>query len=347
MPPDPAAPATARTQTWTRDPALLAAFALLTALVGFRLASWAAGSDVPPSTLDRAGPLTQALLPVVRLSAELAALAVVAGLSVSLFTLGRVRDLWVVPALPRSVAGWAGTWAALALAWSLLSASDISNQPVVEVLRTGLVLEYLRIIPQARTQAVAAALALGVALLALMAPRVAGRGRLAVLGLMLAGTGTALAYPLTVGHSASAANHQLAITVLVVHVLAAAAWVGGLAGLVVHLRHDAMRLLPAVSRFQVLALGAFAVVGASGVANAWTRVPDLATLTSTPYGWLLLAKAAALLVLGGFGAWHRRSTIRALADGEAGAFQRLAAVEVLVMTATVGLAVALSSTPTP
>jgi putative copper resistance protein D len=47
----------------------------------------------------------------------------------------------------------------------------------------------------------------------------------------------------------------------------------------------------------------------------------------------------------GIGWWHRRSTLPALEAGKAWAFWRLAAVEIAVMAATVGLAVALSRTP--
>ena len=56
-----------------------------------------------------------------------------------------------------------------------------------------------------------------------------------------------------------------------------------------------------------------------------------------------IPEGVALLV--GIGWWHRRSTLPALEAGRARAFWRLAAVEIVVMAATVGLAVALSRTP--
>ncbi len=321
-----------------------AAVAGLVALLVFRELS---GSRAP-SGLDYAGPLTRELLPVARLVGELAAVAVVAGLMASLLPVRRDADGALRPArLSRSVAGWALVWSVVSVVSSLLAASEISNQPVVDVLRTGLLLDYLTIIPQARYQVLTAVVALAVAAGAYLAGRRPAGPTPAVVLLLLAGTGLGAALPLVTGHAASAANHYLAISTLMVHVLAALAWVGGLAGLVAHLRGDDVGLRVAVGRFDGVALTCFVVVAVSGTLNAWIRVPDPGLLTSTTYGWLLLAKLAALVVLGGFGAWHRRRTIRELRSGRSTAFRRLAAVEVVVMAATVGLAVALSRTPTP
>jgi hypothetical protein len=50
-----------------------------------------------------------------------------------------------------------------------------------------------------------------------------------------------------------------------------------------------------------------------------------------------------MLVVAGW--WHRRTTIPELATGNRAAFRRLAGVELLIMAATVGVAVALSHTP--
>ncbi|HEX6445215.1 MAG TPA: cytochrome c oxidase assembly protein, partial [Streptosporangiales bacterium] len=55
----------------------------------------------------------------------------------------------------------------------------------------------------------------------------------------------------------------------------------------------------------------------------------------------------ALVLLGSFGWLHRRRTLPRLDAGSRRPFVRLAAVEVAVMTATIGLAVGLSRTPTP
>lgn len=147
------------------------------------------------------------------------------------------------------------------------------------------------------------------------------------------------------GHASGTEGHHQAMTGMFLHLVGVTLWVGGLLALLV-LRPVLGRALPVtVSRYSTVALGCYALVALSGVVVAVLQADDLSDLTSG-YWWVLWAKVAALVVLGGFGSWHRRHL---LADGLArrGAFARLALVEVAVMAATVGLAVALSRTPTP
>ncbi len=66
---------------------------------------------------------------------------------------------------------------------------------------------------------------------------------------------------------------------------------------------------------------------------------------TTGYGALVFAKAVAFALLVAIGWWHRRTTLPRLATGDPAAFRRLAVVELLIMAATIGLAVALSRTP--
>ena len=58
-------------------------------------------------------------------------------------------------------------------------------------------------------------------------------------------------------------------------------------------------------------------------------------------------KTLGLTLLGGLGWQHRRRTMPRLQAGGPGAFRRLAVVELVVMGATVALAVALSASPPP
>jgi cytochrome c oxidase assembly factor CtaG len=92
------------------------------------------------------------------------------------------------------------------------------------------------------------------------------------------------------------------------------------------------------------------LVACSGLVNAYLRLGGLQNLAST-YGLLVIGKAMALIILGIAGWLHRRATIPGL-TGSARAdsrhwFARLAGVEVLVMAATMGLAVALSRSAPP
>ncbi len=98
------------------------------------------------------------------------------------------------------------------------------------------------------------------------------------------------------------------------HIAAAAIWVGGLYGVVTLVRKD-RDLVWGVRRFSTVALCAYAAVGASGLINAWVRLGGLTTLFDSRYGLLVLAKVAALALLGWFGWRHRTVTIARLEAG--------------------------------
>ena len=89
------------------------------------------------------------------------------------------------------------------------------------------------------------------------------------------------------------------------------------------------------------------VVGVSGALTGWASLEDLTQLWTTLYGQLLLAKVAALVVLGGIGHRHRCRTVAAVLDGRPRGFLVLATVELLLMAGTAGLAVGLSRTAPP
>jgi putative copper resistance protein D len=136
--------------------------------------------------------------------------------------------------------------------------------------------------------------------------------------------------------------------VVTVHVVALSLWVGGLAGLVAHVRAHPDLLAVAVPRFSSLALACYVAIGASGLTAALIIMGSPSQLWSSRYGALVICKMTALATLGYFGWRHRRRTVPALAGRRSGrAFLRLAAAEVVVMAATVALGVALSQAPTP
>jgi putative copper resistance protein D len=144
------------------------------------------------------------------------------------------------------------------------------------------------------------------------------------------------------GHSAQSGSHDLAALSLLLHLVGVCLWVGGLVALLWVAWRGSKRLRPALTRYSTLALWAFVVVGVSGVVNAGVRLRSVSDVVGTGYGQLVLAKVVALVALGWFGWAQRRRMVR-----EDAGFARVAATEVLLMAATVGLAVALSRTPTP
>jgi putative copper export protein len=143
----------------------------------------------------------------------------------------------------------------------------------------------------------------------------------------------------------------LAGAALVVHVIAATSWIGGLAALVRYGRASRGGLPMVLRRFSQVVLVSSIAVLLSGLISAagrlaamgggWDSILDV--LTSDPYGSLLIAKTGAFLILI-IGGWlHRRRAIGDLVESGAG-FWQLVGTELFVMAVTLGLSVALSQT---
>lgn len=152
------------------------------------------------------------------------------------------------------------------------------------------------------------------------------------------------------GHAAGASGHDAAVAGLGLHLVAAAAWLGGLITIVLLRAQIGERRLPIVlARYSSVALIAFIVLGVSGVVSAWLRLGSIDALL-TGYGVLVLVKAAALLALGCFGVVQRRFfTERVQRAGAAGArwFWGFVVAELAFMGIASGAAVALGSTAPP
>ncbi|MEU2285406.1 copper resistance protein CopC [Streptomyces sp. NPDC013178] len=110
-------------------------------------------------------------------------------------------------------------------------------------------------------------------------------------------------------HASAGIQVPAAMTSSVLHLLAMAAWLGGLAALLVLLHRGA---LPArvAARFSRLATASVAVLAVTGVYQAWRGLGSPDALTDTTYGRLLLAKLAAVAVLLLAGLSSRRWTER-------------------------------------
>ena len=297
-------------------------------------------------TSSAAGPVTGWGLPLARLAVDVASIGTIGLLLLGGFLLPAAGERLGARGLSavRAATWWSLAWAASAAVAGLLTLSDISGQPVSGVLDPLTILDFVIQASQGRALLLVTGLALLLAGCARRTRTVNDAWLLVVLAALT------VVPPTLTGHAAEAANHDLATLSLVLHVLAASAWVGGLGALVVYGAGSAPSRQVA-SRYSQLALGCFALVGVSGVANAAIRLasaPDaLSQLWVSRYGWLVLGKTVGLVVLGGFGWWHRRHTLPELAAGRSSAFARFATAELVVMVLTVALAVALSRAPTP
>ncbi|TDQ00278.1 CopD family protein [Labedaea rhizosphaerae] len=287
----------------------------------------------PAFGLPDPGLAVRAGLPAIRALAEIAAVLTVGALLAAAFLVPE-GDRRPALDLGARCAGW---WAVLAATMVPLTAADALDRTLFTTLDPAVLLPAVSRLPVALAWLVVAHAAALVWLGVKLAYPARALFALAVVG----STPIALA-----GHSSAGGSHDLAGDSLMLHITAASVWIGGLVAVLViaGLRRD--YAATAVRRFSALALGCWLVVAASGVLNAWLRLSPAQLFTSR-YGVLVLAKAAALVVLGAFGYWQRRRAVPALDDGRAGVLLRLGGCEVLVMLATVGIAVGLGRTPAP
>jgi copper transport protein len=106
-------------------------------------------------------------------------------------------------------------------------------------------------------------------------------------------------------HASTGIQAGLAMPVDVLHLLAVAAWLGGLATLLVSLYRAPSIEASAVRRFSRIALGSVSVLAATGIYQSWRQVGSWSALTGTAYGQLLLVKIGLVAVLVGV-AWISR-----------------------------------------
>lgn len=347
----PAAPALPKLLPPDRSPrtgrhvlvALLTA-AGLGAILFWALAVGEAAPVADPAGLPAAGRLVEWGLPLATLAGRIAAVGTVGTLLFAAI-LRSSRD----GALPsesrralRATTAWALAWVAATAVGALLTLSRLLGTGPTELPWAA-----VRVFVE-DTGAGRAAL-LGGALVAVVA---ATASRCTVVGarVLLALALTALVLPVVLtGHSSAASDHLAAVSTLGVHVVAATVWIGGLLALLVHGRRGPALTL-AAPRYSRLALACFVATGLSGVVAAWLVLGGSGAVLDalgTGYGALLITKTAGLVLLGLLGWQHRRRTLPRLRAGEDGAFRRFAAGEVLLMLATVAVAVALAASPPP
>jgi cytochrome c oxidase assembly factor CtaG/putative copper export protein len=311
------------------------------------LAATGALTPATPAIFDP-GAVARWGLPIVRTLHDLAAAA-----SIGLLVVG---TFLVAPASARAKAELEGDrlgivragavaarcWFVAAAAVALLTAADATGSPLSA---PGFLTLASSFWTQTEFGQTLVAVCVGAALVAIgatVARTVVGSAWAAVLALVSL-------VPLALGgHAAGSLDHGNSVDSLLLHLVGVCLWVGGLATLLGVSRTLGTGLPVVARRYSTLAGWSFVLVALSGLVNAYLRLGGLGNLGST-YGLLVIGKASALLVLGIAGWLHRRATIPGLVAGPPKNhwFARLATVEVLVMTATMGLAVALARSAPP
>ncbi|CAM3648494.1 bifunctional copper resistance protein CopD/cytochrome c oxidase assembly protein [Mycobacterium frederiksbergense] len=291
------------------------------------------------------GPATTYGLPFVRAVGEIAAAVAVGSFLMAAFLVppqrSGVLDVGGYRALRTGTIA-AGVWTVCAVLLVPLTVSDITGAPLTSRLSPIDVWTVASMVETAGTWRWTALLAGIVTLVSIPVLRWAWTPAL------LAGSLVTLLPLALSGHSSSGGAHDVATNSLLIHLVAGVVWAGGLMALWALAVRGGEHLDVAARRFSAIALWCFAAMALSGIVNALVRVRP-GELFSTTYGWLLLGKAAALLVLGVLGLLQRRRSVRALADDPVARrpLIQLALVESMVFGVTFGLAVALGRTPPP
>jgi putative copper export protein len=318
--------------------------AVVIASVALMVALFVAGSE-PQGSIGIGGPspIVGWLLPFFRLISTLATvgcagalLAVVVLLRIEGGALG-VQGRRAV----RDASNAAIIWAVSAFAGAVVTAAILLDTPV-DVLRFRL--DDALGVPEVKALLITGILvvALAIGIRRVQSSSAAGLGVLVAIA--------ALIPPALTAYPRNESYVVLAGAALVIHVIAATSWIGGLAGLVRYGRASRGGLPMVFERFNQVAFISSIAVLLSGLISAagrlaamgggWGSVID--TLTSDAYGGLLIAKTVAFVILIVAGSVHRRRAIEDLVEGSS--FWRIVGFELFVMAVALGLSVALSQT---
>lgn len=238
----------------------------------------------------------------------------------------------------------AGLWAFASAVVVVFSCSDVAGVPVVSPALWSELPAFVKDTDVGQANMISTVLVGVVAVGCLAARRFEG-AEVAILLLSLAAL-----WPLSsTGHVSTDDNHQQAVLLLFVHLVAVTIWIGGLAALA-FLQGEVGRYRDAVlRRYSVTAACCLTAVAVSGVVGAWLRLGTWSELGS-PYGVVILIKVGVLLALGAIGYLHRRRLVDKSPTWTEHARRRFAALaggELLIMCLAMALGVALGRTPPP
>ncbi|MET0700095.1 MAG: cytochrome c oxidase assembly protein [Mycobacterium sp.] len=324
---------------------VLVGVALLAGCTAAGLAALSIAEALTATGLPDPGPVTTIGLPFVRAAGEIAAVLAVGSFMFAAFFVppqeSGVLDAAGYRALRMGTAA-AGVWAVCAALLVPLTISDVSGQPLGNNLNPTTIWSLAGLVETAGAWRWTAFLAAAVAIASIPVLRWSWTPALCAGALL-----TLLPLGLT-GHSSAGGSHDLGTNSLLIHLVAAAVWAGGLLALLIHAMRGGPHAELAARRFSAVALWCFVAMGLSGVVNALVRI-QLSDLLHSDYGYLVLAKAAALCGLGVLGWRQRRSGLVALRNDPTarGPLIRLALIEAALFGLTFGIAVALGRTPPP
>jgi putative copper resistance protein D len=324
---------------------LLGGVAVLAGATAAGLSALSLADALTATGLPDPGPVTTLGLPFVRGVGEIAAVAAVGSFLFATFLVPPQRTGVLDAGGYRAVrlgGGASAVWAVCAALLVPLTISDVAGQPLANHLNPVTLWSLAGLVNTASAWRWTALLATAVMLTSRLVLRWSWTP------LLLAGSVVTLLPLALTGHSSAGGSHDLATNSLLIHLVAASLWAGGLLAVVIHALRGGEHAGLATRRFSAIAVWCFAAMAVSGVVNALVRLTPPELLT-TDYGRLVTAKLVALCLLGVVGWRQRRSTVDALqADPDApGALIRLGVIEAVIFALTFGIAVGLGRTPPP
>ncbi len=334
---------TSRALVWP----LLIGVAVLAGCTAAGIGALSLAGALTATGLPDPGPATTLGLPFVRAAGEIAAVLAVGSFLFAAFLVppqgSGVLDAGGYRALRLGTMA-SGAWAVCAAMLVPLTISDVSGQPVVDHLNPVRLWSLASVISTASAWRWTAILAAIVTLASLSVLRWSRTP------LLLAGSLVTMIPLGLTGHSSAGGSHDLATNSLLIHLVAASLWAGGLLALLAHALRNGDHTGLAARRFSAIALWCWVGMALSGLMNALVRVLPSDLLT-TGYGRLVVAKFTALCVLGILGWRQRRVAVAALqADPSPPARSvliRLALLEAVIFGLTFGIAVGLGRTAPP
>jgi cytochrome c oxidase assembly factor CtaG/putative copper export protein len=327
---------------------LLAGVAVLAGCTAAGIGALSLADALTVTGLPDPGPATTVGLPFVRAAGEIAAVLAVGSFLFAAFLVPPqktgVLDVGGYRALRLGTVA-SGVWAVCAALLVPLTISDVSGHPLVDHLNPVTIWSLADLVYTASAWRWTAILAAIVMLASLPVLRWSWTP------LLLAGSLVTLVPLGLTGHSSAGGSHDLATNSLLIHLVAASLWAGGLLALLAHALRRGEHADVAARRFSAIALWCWFAMALSGLVNALVRVLPSELLT-TDYGRLVVAKFVALCLLGTAGWRQRRAGVAALqADPSSpkarSVLIRLALIEAAVFGLTFGIAVGLGRTPPP
>ena len=324
---------------------MLTGVALLAGVAAAAIGGLALADALTATGLPNPGPVTTYGLPFVRAGGEIAAVIAVGSFMLAAFFVppqsNGVLDAAGYRALRVGTVASA-VWTVCAVLLVTLTISDVSGQPLWQNLNPATLWSLASLVDIAGAWRWTALFAAAVTIASIPVLR------WSLTPVLLAGSLVTLVPLGLSGHAEAGGAHDLATNSLLIHLAGAAIWAGGLLALLTHAMRGGEHAELAARRFSAVALWCFVAIAGSGIVNALVRV-RLSELFVSMYGWLVIAKAVALCLLGVIGWRQRRVGLSALRnDREARRpLIRLALIEAVIFGVTFGIAVGLGRTPPP